>query len=329
MKNIFKTLKKDLFYIRRLLAEGYGPRYWWPYIKNRFLGNYLFRYLSRYDYQVDPDLEVHAICCKGDIWMLAWMMRSLLATSNLKPVLIVHEDGTIDKSTEQLILSKFPNTKIMFRWETKKLISEMSDLPEVIRKASKDCHLFFERLLNIFIFSKAKKIIVSDSDILYYKTPIELINFVHDRSSYDALVSASQYVLSGPKDGKGTFDLMMDSYYTQKYNLSDNVIQYLNGGYIIIDREKLNTDQLIEFLTHTVRPVSNYFIEMSCFACILAQLNYKFLPVDTYHFKDPVSDITILKHFTSPRRYEMFAYGIDKARKVVDKIEKQEKVNKE
>ena len=318
-KNL-KIIKHEEFLIRRLLEEGYGPRYWWSYLKNRFFGNYLFKYLPWHDYIPNLDLEIHTICCKSDIWMLAWMMKSFLATSGLKPMLVIHEDGTIDEATAKLILSKFPNTKIMFRSEIKRKILEMSDVPESVKKAVRECHLFFDRLVNIFIFSRAKNIIISDSDILYYKEPKEVVDFVNGKSNYDALVSASHYALSPPTDGKGSFDLMMDSYYMERYNLKGNAIQYLNGGYIVISRSELGMYKLEEFLAHTVRPVSNYFIEMSCFACILAQLKYTFLSVDAYHFKGPVTERTIFKHFTSPRRYEMFAYGIDKARRAMEKV---------
>src|SRR3989344_6263782 len=102
-------LKLELYLIWRLLGEGFGPSYWWPYVKNRFFGNYLFRRLPKYDYVADPDFELHTICSKQDLWMLAWMLRSFLTMSGLRPVVIIHDDGTLDKVTEELIQSKFPN----------------------------------------------------------------------------------------------------------------------------------------------------------------------------------------------------------------------------
>jgi len=43
------------------------------------------------------------------------------------------------------------------------------------------------------------------------------------------------------------------------------------------------------------------------------------LPSNRYQVKYRVNDQTVMKHFTSPRRYEMFAYGIDKARENIGK----------
>lgn len=308
-KNL-KNIKHEIFLIRRLIEEGYGPRYWWPYIKNRFLGNYLFRGLPKYDYEADMDLEIHTICCKRDIWMLAWMIRSFVSISGLKPVVVIHEDGSIDQATAQLIYSKFPNTKIMFREETTKSILAMPDLPEIVKKARKEGHFFLDRLIGIFVFSKAKKIIVSDTDILYYKYPSEIMDFVIDKADCDAMVQRQ----IGDKIG---FELVIDDFYASKYSLKDNQIVLLNGGYIVINKEKFNVGHLTEYLMHTKRPFSHYFIEMEGFACLLAQVNYKFLPPERYAFKGFLNDKMVMKHYTSPRRYEMFAYGIDKARQAI------------
>lgn len=310
-----KSIKTELFLIRRLLQEGYGPRYWWPYFKNRFLGNYLIRFLPRFDYQADPDLELHTISGKKGLWMLAWMLRSTLIMSKLKPVIVIHDDGTLDKYSEKLIKSKFANVNILFRRETTKKILAMPDVPDIVKKARAEGHFFLDKLISIFLFSKAKRILASDTDVLYYGFPAEVVDFMLGRSSCDALLSRSHGIVSPYGDSYGSFDLMMDEYYVQKYKPQEKDAVSFNGGYLAVDREKLNLNQLVEFLNHTNRPFNDYFIEMACWACVLSQLNFAYLPNDRYSIKGPVTEKTIFKHFTSPRRYEMFAYGIDLARK--------------
>lgn len=313
IKQNLKKIKLEAFFIRRLWKEGFGPYYWWPYIKNRFFGGYLFRRLSRYDYNVDPDFELHTICCKRDLWMLAWMIRSFVSLSGLKPVVIIHEDGTIDQVTAELIYSKFPNTKIIFREETTKKILEMPDIPDIVKKARKEGHFFLDRLMDIFIFSKAKHIITSDTDILFYKYPQEVVDFINDRAGCDAMVQRQT-------GDEITFDLMVDEFYSDKHNLKESQVALLNGGYVIINKDKFNLGQLVEFFEHTKRPFGDYFIEMAGFECLLAQVNYKFLHPEKYAIKGLLNDNMIMKHYTSPRRYEMFAYGIDKARQAIKNI---------
>ncbi len=308
LKKIFYRVKRDVFLIRRLLQEGYGPRYWWPYFKNRFLGNYLIKYMPRCEYVADPDFELHTICNKEGLWMLYWMLHSFIAMSKLRPTIIVHDDGTLDKAAEKLILSKFPHTKIMFRDETIKQLMEMPNIPNIVKEARrKDHHFFFDKMTDSIILGKAKKMLMSDIDIIYYKPPIEIMDFVLGRTNYDAMASRG-----------GWFDLMMDDYYTKKYKLNEKNVHMLNGGYLLFNREKLSVDQIVEFLEHTKRPITDYFIEMAGWACVLAQLNFTYLSNEKYIIKGRITEKTIYKHFTSPRRYELYAYGVDRVRKILD-----------
>ena len=311
LKKMLNNLKLEVFFVRRLLQEGFGPRYWLPYMKNRFFGNYLFRYLPRLEYTPDPDLELHTICSGKYIWMFAWMVRSFVATSGLKPMVVIHDDGNMDQATVDLILSKFPNTTIMLREETTQRILAMPGVPQIIKDVRKNCHFFLDKLVNSIIFSKAKRVIISDSDILYFGRPTEVIDFVNGTSGVDALTQQSS-------EAGAPYDLRMDDYYMQKYNLHEKRVWMMNGGYLMLDREKLNMDQLVEYFEHVQMPYTDYFIEMSGWACILGQLNFKFLPPERYMIKNRPHANTAMKHFTSPRRYEMFAYGFDLCRKSID-----------
>lgn len=310
----FGSFKKELFFIRRLLVEGYGPRYWWPYIKNRFFGRIAIRWVPRFEYEADSELELHTICNKKDLWMLIWMLRSFLTISKLRPSIVINDDGTLDEETVKLIQSKFSNVHVMFRNETTKRIMEMQSIPEVIKHAKINGHFFLDKLINPIIFSKAKKIIITDTDILFYKFPTEVVDFISGKTNHNGLVQRQV-------KGEEEFDLMMDSFYEEKYKLKESDVSFMNGGYLMVDREKASIDRLAEYLTHTKRPLADYFIEMAGWACILGQLNYGFLPPERYAIKGFLNDKMVMKHYTSPRRYEMFAYGIDKARQAIKKYQ--------
>ncbi len=308
IQKFINGLKLEIFLIRRLLQEGFGPRYWWPYIKNRFFGNYLFRYLPRCDYEADPEIELHITCSKKHLWMFAWMVRSFLAMSNLKPAIVIHDEGTMDPATADLIHRKFSNVTIMLRDETTKRILEMPDVPEIIKTARRNCHFFLDKLVDSAIFSKAKKIILSDCDILYFAPPTEVIDFLTGKTNLEGLCQQSL-------ESSEPYDLRIDDYYMQKYHIQEKRLWLMNGGYLMLDRQKLTVGQLAEYLEHVQMPFTDYFIEMSGWACILAQLNFKYLSPDKYMIKGRLHAGTVMKHFTSPRRYEMFAYGIDEIRK--------------
>ena len=141
-----------------------------------------------------------------------------------------------------------------------------------------------------------------------------MVDFVSGKSGYDALVQRQV-------KGEAEFDLMIDEIYNEKYKLEKSGVSFMNGGYLMLDREKASMDRLVEYLTHTRRPLTEYFIEMAGWACILGQLKFDFLSPERYAIKGFLNNQMVMKHYTSPRRYEMFAYGIDKARRAINKYQ--------
>jgi hypothetical protein len=47
---------------------------------------------------------------------------------------------------------------------------------------------------------------------------------------------------------------------------------------------------------------------------LVAQTDFRFLPAERYVIRGGIGPGTVTKHFTSPRRFEMFAWGIDLVR---------------
>ena len=309
----YKSFKAELFFIKRLLAEGYGPRYWWPYVKNRFFGRFLLSRLPRYEYTADPEVEMHTICQKKDIWMMASMLRSFFFYSNLRPKVIIHDDGSFDYASAKLLENKFSNLEVWLREDRTKRVLNSPDLPEIVRKARIEGHPFLYRPIDVLVLSKAKKLIFHDSDIIYYKPPIEIIDFITGKIDCDGLVQ---------KLSVGSFDLMMDEYFNEKYKPNEKGVQFINGGYVILNGDKFRMDMMVEYLNHTLRSPANYFSEMGFFASSLAHINFKFLPTEKYVIKWPLNDNVVMKHYTSPRRYEMFAYGMDVAKKAMEKAKR-------
>ena len=115
-------------------------------------------WVPKFDYQADPDLGIAYYLQQKDLWMLVWMLRSFLTLSKLRPVIVITDDGTLDKATEKINSNKFSNVKIMFKDETTKRIMAMPDVPEIIKKARRECHFFLDKLINPVVFSKAKKL---------------------------------------------------------------------------------------------------------------------------------------------------------------------------
>ncbi len=304
---MLNKIKRELFYIKKLFSQHYGLFSNLNYFKNKIFGSYFLSQLPKYQSQPDPNLELHVICQKSDLGMLEWSLRSFLHNSGLCPQIIIHDDGSIDINTAQKLEKRFSNLKILFRVQADKLIYENQNIPEIIKESRRKGHRVLSQLTDIFILSKSPKVIIADSDVLFFNKLTELTDFVNGRASYDAIISHQP----------GSYDLEMDDFYVKKYNLSQ--AGFMNPGLIAYNKNSLKLEKLVEFFEHHRRDPYDFFLPMAGWGCLISQINYQFFPADKYIMKGRPDANTIMKHFTGPRRYDLCVYGIDMVRTKMNK----------
>lgn len=288
-----------------MIRFGYGPRMVLRYFKNKFFWRNLLKDMPKYRCFPKDDFELHILSQKQDIWGAIWTAVSFIYFSGLCPNIIIHSDGSIDNETAKLVESKFNNLRVLLKKEADAIISKM-DIPEIIKKIRNNKNKLIIKLIDVFLLSSSDKVMLLDGDILFFSRPDEIIDFIEEKSDYDALISQA----------KSTYPLSLDDNYIKKYNLFERGANKMNSGIFIYKKDKISLEKLVEYFHHTLEP-EGYFIEMAGWSALISQTNFSFLPQDRYIIKGPVSDNVVAKHFTSPRRHELFAYGIDLVRKKI------------
>lgn len=257
-----------------------------------------------YAYTPNDDFELHMLSQAGNLWALINSIRSFLIHSKLYPKIVIHSDGSMDEKMIFVLKSKFSNLEVITPEQAEKLIDKLN-IPEISRKRRKSKNIFLMRFIDIPYLSRGKKVMVMGDDILFYRQPQEIIDFVKGKTPYDAIASKCD----------GTMSLGVDDYYINKYKLIEKKADSVNADLILFDKDSFNLDGIAEYFEHTLMDENYYFMEMAGFASIIAQGNLGFLPIDKYQIKGVIRQDTVMKHFTSPRRHEFYAYGIDLARK--------------
>ena len=308
------TFKKEIFYLSRLLnpkitpACRYSLRCLLRYFKNRYLGNIMAKKTPAYRYTPNDDFELHMLSQRGNLWALINSIGSFLFHSKLCPKIVIHSDGSMDEKMIFALKGKFSNLEVITPDQAEKLIEKLN-IPEINKKYRKSKNIFLMRFVDIPYLSRGKKVMVMGDDVLFFKQPQEIIDFVNGETPYDAIASKCD----------GTMNLGVDEYYMNKYKLIEKEADSVNADLILFNKDSFNLDGIAEYFEHTLMEESYNLIEMAGFASIMAQGNLGFLPLDKYHIKGKVHQDSIMKHFTSPRRHEFYAYGIDLARKVMKK----------
>jgi hypothetical protein len=303
---MFKWLKKETFFIIKLFnqKQRYDLVFYFYYFKYRFLSRLILAKLPKYQCRPREDFSFHMLCQEEDVLMAEWAIRSFLKYSGLCPKIIIHDDGSMTKESARMLESRFSNLKVLFRSEALKMLEARKGF-ERIREFSIKGHNIVTQFIDIFLLSDTSKVMLMDSDILFFNKPQEIIDFVNGQTDYDVLVSKQP----------GSYDLMVNSDYANKYNIYERQAGFMNSGMILFNKTSISPDKFYEFFDNTKRNYEDYFLGMSGWGCIISQINYKFLPEDKYILKGRPTKDTIIKHFTGPRRYEFYAYGIDKFRK--------------
>lgn len=317
MNGLLKKIKLELFFLYKLFNPKYTPvcagniRCYFNYFKNRYFGSYLFKKLPNFKIEGKDDFEMHILCQKIDLWALVWTIKSFMNYSQLFPKIVIHDDGSFDSVDIGFLEAKFKNLKVIPKHEADKIIYDKIKFHNKTVAYRQKGHPLIIKLIDIFLLSRSNKVLILDSDVLFFNRPDEIIAFVRGQSNADALIS-------GFPESFDKFQILVNNDYLKSHGLTNKKIEYMNSGIIIYNKSALTTNMLYEYFENCLRQYGDYFVEMTGWNCLIGQLNYNFLPLDRYIIKGRVSETTVTKHYTSGRRQELYAHGIDLIKKIID-----------
>lgn len=302
---MFKKIKLELFYWGQMFHRKFPPRFFFNYIRNRYFGYSLLKKAKPFQAGKKDDFELHILAPKSGLWMLYWNLRSFLHFSGLAPEIFVHSDGTIDDDSARLFESKFSNLKVIDRKEADQVIDAMSEVPEFIRKYRYGRNILILLFTDIYLLSKKEKVMLLDFDFLFFDKPTEVIGFMTGHSPYDVLST---------RFSKGS-ELFLKEEYLKKHDLIRKGAAELISGIITYKKQALPMDRFIEYFENTLDP-ENHFIEQAGWASLVCQANFSWLDEKRYPVKGLPPE-AVCKHFTTPRRFELYAYGIEELSKKI------------
>lgn len=305
------SLKDELFFIKETLRYGYGWSGVLKYLVNKFWNSGAIYNIKLPDCKFVDDVEIHVLCQKKDSDMLAWSLFSFINESGICPKIIVHDDGSFDQTAVNKLERKFPKLSVLSLKKADELINNIPGLTPKLLEFRKRGHKLIYKLVDIFLLSQSKKVMILDSDVLFFGYPREILEFISGAINCDSLISKHD----------GTYDLKMSDDYLKKRNILKNNADCMNSGIILYNKGEIGLEKLLEYFENTQRKPGDYFVEMSGWGCLIAQTKFNFLPPDRYHIKGKSNQNTIAKHFTNPRRHEFYIYGMDRVKRGILKDE--------
>ncbi len=235
--------------------------------------------------------------------MLYWNLRSFLQFSGLAPEIVIHDDGSIDEASARLFESKFSNLVVLRRAEADQRIAALADVPPRVMAARDGANIMALAFTDPFLLAQHSVEMVMDNDLLFFAPPREIIDFVRGHIGKQALATHFK---------KGT-DLGVRSEYAVRHLRIEREADKLISGIVIFRPRAFTRNQFDEYFEN-VLDLNGHTVEQSGWASLFAQTDSGWLDERRYPVKGMPAEETVCKHFTTPRRYELYAYGIDHVR---------------
>lgn len=270
----------------------YGPR-GFSYLWVRYLvAPRILRKSNIQKANPNQNLSMHLLVGARDFMMGLWSLASFyrVVPADCLGELVLHSDGTLTDAHIRNIKRLFPRARIE---DTTSFLAEHGaflDPYPTLKKFRETYKRFQIRIVDQYFLSDKKLRLWMDSDLLWFKEPVELVAAIRAGVPRPLMMSNSGYIRMEFADGSET----------------DDTTSRPNGGLVLFNREHLTPDKLSAFLDKCDY-VHKRFGDQAWMAWCLAP---DLLPEDTYIIKGTLTPAVIMRHYTAPQRLKFWFHGL-------------------
>ena len=245
----------------------------------------------------DRACEVHVLTCASDWLNTIWALKSLYHFSRRRYALCIHEDGSLGHEELSALAEHFPEARIVDRpTADQRLDRVLRNRPQSARfRATNPLAL---KVFDFSVFLEAERLLLLDSDVLFFAEPTELLRRLEDQSyrlnslnrdwGYGYSVAAEQLRAVVPKGFQ----------------------EGVNSGLGVIHRASIRLDAIEEWLTMPEIWSHDHRIEQTLIALYSCLFGHEFLPREYDVHLGPFSPTLPCRHFTGPIRHMMYSDGM-------------------
>ena len=119
-------------------------------------------------------VEVHLLCHRGDHLCAIWALKTLYRTSRLRWPTVVHVQGECTATMTRRFRHHVPDARLIVQSEADARVGEaLSDRYPRLFEARRQSP-FMMKLIDPVVLGSAERIVILDSDVLFFREPCEL-----------------------------------------------------------------------------------------------------------------------------------------------------------
>jgi len=249
---------------------------------------------------------VHMLVCHKDYKMSIITLFYFLKSSDVIYDILIHDDGTISKSQENIFKSLSVEINYISRAQSDSLVErELKDFQTLLKWRSN--FPFALKLIDLYFYSTHRYYIYLDSDVLFFRNPIYINELV--KNSFES------------KDLNNYFNKDIESAYvasvhTFKEKFDIDLMPRLNAGLMFINKEILIFSKINWYLENEMylnfEVVRKHVSEQTLYAILASasDSNTSYFPseYDVSLNKNIINSVT--KHYVGKIRYKYSLEGL-------------------
>lgn len=253
--------------------------------------------------------EVHILTCERDRTMAFWALKSFYHYLSERPALVVHDDGSLAEETILRFHDHFPGCTV--------IRADQADADSRLRESLKAlplCELWrfrcdfqlAKKLFDFSCFAKEPFIVGIDSDVLFFRKPLEIVEYA----------SASVPFMASDYQEAYEFDTAL----VQRAHLDFDLVPRLNTGLFGLRGEAFDFTLVETLLEACVEasPARRFefwkgWLEQTMLACLFSKSGGgRVLDLSRYQISSMlISDQTVSQHFVNDgSRSAFFHWGL-------------------
>jgi hypothetical protein len=213
----------------------------------------------------DKTAEIHALTSVGDWLNLVWALKSFYTASRRHYAVCIHADGSLTPNQIETLAAHFPEARIISKPQADaEVLPTLAPYPRCL-EFRRTNHLS-PKVFDFAHYLQSNRLLLLDSDVLFFKEPVELLRRIEDKN----------YL-------KNTVNADTDSAYTVTPQVARDaakvdLIPRFNSGLGLIHKDSMRLDWLEEFLG--LPGIVGHFwrVEQTLFALCSSRFGVELLP---------------------------------------------------
>lgn len=282
-----------VYRFRKAFEHGVVNAYYRDIVRPRILKTHPVRPSSS-----DGTCEIHVLTSAKDWLNLVWTLKTFYHFSGRNYGLCIHDDGTLTPKVLAVLQHHFPSARFIPRPEADaEVLPELARFPRCL--TFRRTNTLAMKLFDFRHYLKTDRMLLIDSDILFFSEPTELLRRIEDPAyrfnSVNADVASAYTVDPATVEERFGFQLR----------------PLFNSGLGLIHRESLRLEWIEEFLA--LPGILDHFwrIEQTLFALCSFRYGAQLLP-EEYRVALTGATTASCKHYVGSIRHHMYGDGIPK-----------------